>query len=146
MAEQPSLPASFEIGGRPVGEGHPTYVIAEAGANHNRDLAIARELVDVAAEAGADAVKFQTYSGESLYSSKAPGFEYLAPISDKRPSELLEDIALPREWQGELRDHAAARGIALLLEPVRRRGGDRARRPRRPGDEDRLLRDRRPRR
>ncbi len=120
MAEQAPLPASFDLGGRPVGEGHPTYVIAEAGANHNRDLAIARELIDVAAEAGADAVKFQTYSGEGLYSSKTPGFEYLAPISDKTPSELLEEIALPREWQVELRDHAARARDRLLLEPVRR--------------------------
>ncbi len=117
MAEPAVLPASFEIGGRPVGEAHPTYVIAEAGANHNRDLAVARELVDVAAEAGADAVKFQTYSGEALYSTKAPGFEYLAPLSDKSPSELLEDIALPREWQVELRDHAASRGIAFFSSP-----------------------------
>ncbi|HEY7949816.1 MAG TPA: N-acetylneuraminate synthase family protein [Solirubrobacterales bacterium] len=117
MAERATLPASFEIGGRPVGEGHPTYVIAEAGANHNRDLAVARELVDVAAEAGADAVKFQTYSGEALYSTKAPGFEYLGPHSEKSPSELLEDIALPREWQVELRDHAAARGIAFFSSP-----------------------------
>jgi sialic acid synthase SpsE len=117
MAERAALPSGFEIGGRPVGEGEPAYVIAEAGANHNRDPAIARELIDVAAEAGADAVKFQTYSGESLYSTKAPGFEYLAPLSDKSPSELLEEIALPREWQGELRDHAAARGIAFFSSP-----------------------------
>ena len=47
-----------------MGGGAPAYVIAEAGANHNRDLGIARELIDVAADAGADAVKFQTYSGE----------------------------------------------------------------------------------
>ena len=37
-----TLPGTFEIGGKPVGPGHPTYVIAEAGANHNRDLGIAR--------------------------------------------------------------------------------------------------------
>src|SRR5215208_1451420 len=106
MAERTALPASFEIGGRPVGEGHPTYVIAEAGANHNRYLAVARELVEVAAEAGADAVKFQTYSGEALYSTRTPYFEYLTAPTEKSPSELLEDIALPREWQVELRDHA----------------------------------------
>jgi sialic acid synthase SpsE len=117
MAEPAELPASFELGGRPVGEGQPAYVIAEAGANHNRDPAIARELVDVAAEAGADAVKFQTYSGEALYSTKAPGFEYLAPLSDKSPSELLEEIALPREWQRDLRDHAAERGVAFFSTP-----------------------------
>jgi len=44
-------------------------VIAEAGANHNRDLGTAKKLIDVAVEAGADAVKFQTYSGKSLYST-----------------------------------------------------------------------------
>ncbi len=117
MAEPGDLPAGFELGGRPVGEGQPTYVIAEAGANHNRDLAIARKLVDVAAEAGADAIKFQTYSGERLYSSKAPGFEYLAPLSEQSPSELLAQIALPREWQGDLRDRAASRGIAFFSTP-----------------------------
>ncbi len=117
MAEWAGLPASFDLGGRPVGDGQPTYVIAEAGANHNRDLGVARELIDVAAEAGADAVKFQTYSGKALYSSKAPGFEYLAPIGAKSPSELLEEISLPREWQGDLRDHAASRGIAFFSTP-----------------------------
>jgi sialic acid synthase SpsE len=118
VAERPDFPPGFEIDGRSVGEGHPTYVIAEAGANHNRDLAVARELIDVAADAGADAVKFQTYSGESLYSSKTPGFEYLAPIGgDKPPAELLEEIALPREWQAELRDHARERGIAFFSSP-----------------------------
>jgi sialic acid synthase SpsE len=117
VGERGELPSAFELGGRPVGEGQPTYVIAEAGANHNRDLGIARELIDVAAEAGADAVKFQTYSGEALYSTRAPGFEYLAPVSDESPAELLERIALPREWQAELRDHAAARGIAFFSSP-----------------------------
>ena len=117
MAEITGFTTGFEIGGRRVGDGQPTYVIAEAGANHNRDLGIARELIDVAAEAGADAVKFQTYSGESLYSTKTPGFEYLAPISDKSPSELLEEIALPREWQEQLRDHAEGRGIAFFSSP-----------------------------
>ena len=61
MAETGGFPTGFEIGARRVGDGQPTYVIAEAGANHNRDLAMAKQLIDVAAEAGADAVKFQTY-------------------------------------------------------------------------------------
>ena len=58
---------SFAIDGRRVGGGAPAYVIAEAGANHNRDLGIAKELIEVAAAAGADAVKFQTYTGASLF-------------------------------------------------------------------------------
>ena len=51
-----------ELGGRRVGPGNACFVIAEAGVNHNGDLDLARELVRVAARAGADAVKFQTFS------------------------------------------------------------------------------------
>lgn len=106
---------SFEIGGRLVGAGEPAYVIAEAGANHNRDLGMARELIDVAAEAEADAVKFQTYSGKDIYSSKTPKFEYLK--DDRSPQELLDEIALPREWQPKLAEHARERGIAFFSSP-----------------------------
>lgn len=112
-----TLPREFGIGGRAVGPGHPTYVIAEAGANHNRDLGTARELIDVAADAGADAVKFQTYSGRGLYSTKTPRFKYLEPLTDASPSELLEDISLPREWQGELDAYARERGIQFFSSP-----------------------------
>ena len=111
------LPPEFEIGGHPVGPGHPTYVIAEAGANHNRDLGIAKRLIDVAAEAGADAVKFQTYTGKRIYSTKAPRFKYLEGVSDKTPAELLEEIELPREWHSELAEHAADRGIDFFSTP-----------------------------
>ena len=110
-----SLRASFQIGGRTVGGGEPCYVIAEAGANHNRDLGLARELIDAAAEAGADAVKFQTYSGASIYSSKTPQFEYLK--DDRSPQELLEAISLPREWQPQLAEHARERGIHFFSSP-----------------------------
>lgn len=112
-----SLDASFEIAGRTVGSSAPTYLIAEAGANHNRDIGLARELIDVASEAGADAVKFQVYSGRALYSNKTPGFRYLEGISEKPTPELLEDIALPREWIGELSAHARTRGIHFFATP-----------------------------
>ena len=52
------------IGGRPIGDGHPCYVIAEIGINHNGDLDIAQRLIDVASEAGCDAVKFQKRTPE----------------------------------------------------------------------------------
>ncbi len=110
-----SFDESFEVEGRAVGPGHPCYVIAEAGSNHNRDLGIARELIDVAADAGADAVKFQTYTGAGLYSSKAPRF---SDMKDERsPQELIDDISLPREWQQELMSHASARGIHFFSTP-----------------------------
>lgn len=108
---------SFEIAGTPVGGGARCYVIAEAGANHNRDLGIARELIDVAAEAGADAVKFQVYSGKTLYSTKTPKFTYLEGVSDKETHEILEDAALPREWIPQLAEHCAARGVTFFATP-----------------------------
>ncbi len=112
-----SFTTSFEIAGRTVSASAPTYVIAEAGANHNRDLGLARELIDAASEAGADAVKFQVYSGKALYSSKTPRFAYLEGLSEKPTSELLEGVALPREWIGELAAHARARGIEFFATP-----------------------------
>jgi sialic acid synthase SpsE len=113
-----SFAESFEIVGRRIGGGAPCYVIAEAGANHNRDLGVARELIDVAAATGVDAVKFQVYSGKSLYSTKTPRFKYLEGIGlDKAAHELLENVALPREWLGELAAQAAQRGIPFFATP-----------------------------
>jgi len=108
----------FSIAGRAVGAGEPCYVIAEAGANHNRDRDLAHRLIDVAAQAGADAVKFQIYSGRALYSSKTPGFQYLRDGGEDRPAhELLEDVALPRTWIPDLIAHARERSIACFATP-----------------------------
>jgi sialic acid synthase SpsE len=111
-----SLPAQFALGDRLIGGSAPTYVIAEAGSNHNRDMGIAKRLIDVAADAGADAVKFQTYSGNRIYSRKAES-KFLAQWTTKTPAELLEDIALPRQWHQELADHARARGLDFFSSP-----------------------------
>jgi sialic acid synthase SpsE len=109
---------SFQIAGRGVGGDARCYVVAEAGANHNRDLGMARELIEAAAQAGADAVKFQVYSGKSLYSTKTPRFRYLEEVgADKPVHELLEDVALPREWIGELIEHASAQGLPFFATP-----------------------------
>jgi sialic acid synthase SpsE len=103
---------------RAVGDGTPCYVIAEAGANHNRDLDTAHRLIEVAAEAGADAIKFQTYSGTALYSTKAPRFNYLDDALGSRPvHELIEELALPREWQPILAAHCADVGLEFLSSP-----------------------------
>ena len=113
-----------KIGERWVGEGEPCFVIAEAGANHNRDLAMGKELIDVAADAGADAVKFQTYSAETLYSKRTPRFSYLEGVSDKDTWDLIKAIELPREWQGELAAHADRRGVRFLSTPFDHRAVD----------------------
>ncbi len=112
------------LGGRMVGDGHPCYVIAEAGANHNRDLDTALRLVDVAVRAGADAVKFQTYTGKDLYSTKTPRFDYLGELGAQPAHELLESLALPRAWQAQLARHARDQGIEFLSSPFDRAAVD----------------------
>ncbi len=111
----------FRIGARPVGPGHPCYVIAEAGANHNRDLTTALRLIEVAAEAGADAVKFQTYTAEGLYSRRTPDIKYLKEkglVSDQESVwELIKRVEIPWEWHADLARHAAANGIAFFSTP-----------------------------
>lgn len=107
----------FEIGGKLIGEGNPCFIIAEAGANHDRDFKQAKKLIEVAASAGADAVKFQTYTGARLYSRKTPKFQYLKGVSELPPVELLDSIALPREWQADLASFAAEQGILWFSSP-----------------------------
>lgn len=59
-----TMPKAVDLGGRPVGPGHPTYIIAEIGINHNGDLNVAKRLIDAAVLAGCDAVKFQKRTPE----------------------------------------------------------------------------------
>lgn len=92
------------------------YIIAEAGVNHNgqRDLAFA--LVDAAAEAGADAVKFQTFDAAKLASKSAPKAAYQKQSTDAAESQLamLKKLELPREWHAGLQAHAQQKGIEFL--------------------------------
>lgn len=103
-----------KIGDSFVGDGEPTFVIAEAGANHNRNFDMAKKLIDVAADAKANAVKFQTYSAETLYSKKTPAFSKDNKI---KPYELIKNVELPRDWQAKLAEYARERGIMFLSTP-----------------------------
>tara|TARA_B110000908_G_C10222895_1_gene436314 strand:- start:410 stop:1387 length:978 start_codon:yes stop_codon:yes gene_type:complete len=89
-----------------------TFIIAEAGANHNRDFDQALKLIDVAKWAGADAVKFQTYSSETLYSKNTPDFAGYKDIN-----QLIKDIELPREWQKDLKQYCDEIGIEFMSTP-----------------------------
>ncbi len=66
--------AEMNVGGRLVGEGHPCFIVAEAGANHGCDLEVAKELIRQAKAAGADAIKFQTYKADTLVTRWAPRY------------------------------------------------------------------------
>lgn len=97
-------------------EGDSVFVIAEAGVNHNGDLDLARRLVDVAADAGADAVKFQTFRAERLASRNAPMADYQKAGAQPPSSQLdmLRRLELPYAWHYELQERACARGIEFL--------------------------------
>jgi N,N'-diacetyllegionaminate synthase len=89
-----------------------TFVIAEAGANHNKNFNQALALIDAAVEAGASACKFQTYSSKTLYSKNTPDFAGYTNIN-----KLIDDIALPREWQKDLKQYCDKKGIEFMSTP-----------------------------
>ena len=96
-----------------------TFIIAEAGANHNRSFEQAISLIDVAKESGADAVKFQTYSSETLYSKFTPDF-----ANYKDLPKLIKDIEIPREWQKDLKQYCDEKGIEFMSTPFDERAVD----------------------
>src|SRR5881296_529612 len=107
------------IGDREVGGDAPVYIIAEAGSNHDRDLDQARRLIDVAAEAGADAVKFQTFRSDLIVAETPTRAEYLDTIlpPGQTMSDLFRQLELPREWHATLAEHATDRGVDFLSTP-----------------------------
>jgi N,N'-diacetyllegionaminate synthase len=93
-----------------------TYIIAEAGVNHNGDIKLAKQLIDVAAEAGADAVKFQTFKADSLVirSAKKADYQNLDTDNSESQYEMLCQLELNIEMHQELIAHCAKRKITFL--------------------------------
>ena len=98
---------------------HKTFIIAEAGVNHNGSLELAKKLVDVAADAGADAVKFQTFKAENLVSKGAPKAQYQKLLSGKEESqfEMIKKLELDAEAHRELMAYCLQKGIQFLSAP-----------------------------
>lgn len=95
----------------------PVLIIAEAGVNHNGDFEKAKRLIEVAAEAGADIVKFQTFKAEKLVTRAAKKAEYQVKNSgaeDASQFEMLKKLQLPDEWYPDLIDIAAKNKIKFL--------------------------------
>ncbi len=111
----------MKIGKRMIGDDSPCYIIAEAGSNHNRDFDTALKLVDVAVDAGADAVKFQIFSADTIYSKKTPMASYLTKKKLAEKNETLYDIIkkleIPRQWTPDLMKYCRKKGITFLSTP-----------------------------
>jgi len=106
---------TFYIGDKPVGPEEPTFIIAEAGSNHNGDLATAKDLIDAAAAAGADAIKFQTFRADEMYVEESGGVEYLD--DDRSIHEIIESMEMPYDWIPELHNYCREHGIYFMSTP-----------------------------
>jgi N-acetylneuraminate synthase len=110
---------SIYIGDAHISEEGACYVIAEAGVNHNGDIDIARKMVDAAAEAGADAVKFQMFRTEDLILSgvrKAP-YQRASKAGGKSQFEMLKALELGKKEHAELFKYCGKKGITYLCTP-----------------------------
>jgi N-acetylneuraminate synthase/N,N'-diacetyllegionaminate synthase len=108
--------STVRVGGHTLGGGAPCFVIAEAGVNHNGDPALAARLVDVAADAGADAVKFQTFRSEALTSRHAPKATYQVETTGGNESQLamLKKLELSLDAHRDLIARCRQRKIMFL--------------------------------
>jgi len=109
---------SFCIGQSVVGLPGFVYVIAEAGVNHDGDISVARELVSAAAEAGADAVKFQVFSADRLVTRQAPAATYQQNAGEAATQyQMLARLELPHSQFAELAGYARQCEIEFLATP-----------------------------
>lgn len=110
---------SISIAGRAIGQSHPPYVIAELSANHNGRLETALKIVEEAKKAGADAVKLQTYTADTItLDCDSEEFQIRGGLWDgKSLYQLYQEAHMPWEWHKPLFDHAKRVGITIFSSP-----------------------------
>ena len=99
------MPEKIKVGDRYIGENDPVFIIAEIGSNHNQDINIAKKLIDVAADAGADAAKFQLFDADELYK---PGDELY---------DVFKEMQLNTDWLVELKTYTESKGLIFFASP-----------------------------
>ena len=109
----------MKIAGRLIAQDQPPYIVAEMSNNHLRDLDKAKRMIETAAECGADAIKIQTYTADSLtIDCQLPDFVIQDPLwRGKSYYQLYQEIAMPLEWTASLFEHARQVGITIFSSP-----------------------------
>lgn len=113
------MAANIKIANRHIGEGFPAYIIAEMSANHNGNIHVAMEIIEEAKRAGADAVKLQTYTADTMtLDSDREDFQIHGGLWDGRTLyDLYREAHTPWEWHKPLFDHAKKVGITIFSSP-----------------------------
>lgn len=116
---------TVEIAGRRIGPGARCFVIAEGGVNHNGDMRLARGLVEAAASAGVDAIKFQTFDPAALAAADAPKAQYQQERdSSGSQRSMLEKLVLSEAQHFELKQLAESLGLLFLSTPFEEKSAD----------------------
>lgn len=109
----------IKIGGKPVGKNNPVFIIAEAGVNHNGDVGLAKKLVAAAKDAGADAVKFQTWITEEVMMKNVekPSYQKETTGDEETQFDMVKKLELTDDETREVAAYAKEIGITFLSTP-----------------------------
>jgi N,N'-diacetyllegionaminate synthase len=114
----------IKIGNKTVGEGQHCFIIAEAGVNHNGEVKLAEKLISIAKEAGATAVKFQTWKTEEIVTKQVPKPEYQKTKEEESHYDMVKKLELSEKDFKRLANYAKKIGIIFLSTPEGKKGTD----------------------
>ena len=117
---------TVSVSNRLIGHGQPCFIIAEAGVNHNGDMRIAHRLIDAAAKAGVDAIKFQSFVTEELITNDAPKADYQVKTTGDSDSQfkMLKELELSADEQTLLKSYCEEKHIIYLCTPYENKSID----------------------
>lgn len=107
------------MGNKIIGAGHPCFIIAEAGVNHNGDIGLAKEMIQIASSTGVDAIKFQSFITKELILSNVGLAEYQKANLNQDGSQaaMLKKLEVPAEKMLELKQFTEEKGMVFLTTP-----------------------------